>query len=357
MRLESAQIAKAIRNRPIVGDSPKRRSPFRGEPKRFEIVVDTKPLDFEERLIDWCKRSWIWLASVAVHALAVLIFGLLSLPVERSDTLSTLTLNPNEEEALPESLLVSNQIADSSLAGSTSGAIEVIVPLPSAGDMIAALSPFAEQTPGKGSNGGVGSGPAAEVQAMLAMDGAGVVENGTGTGQAEFFGIQASGDNFVFVVDSSRSMSGTKWRRACGELVRAVERLGPDKTFYVYFFDTHAHLMFNQEPGELALINATEDNLRRLRRWMVSIELGGSTRPLTSVRYALEMKPDAVFLLSDGEIQDDTPSFLRAANLIREEDHLRPQTTIHTVCFKSRVGASTLKMIADEHGGKYRFVK
>jgi len=357
MYVESAKFPKVTNDRVAAPNSTKFPKPFRVEPARFAIVVDTHPLDFEERLIAWCKRSWTWLASIAAHAIVVLILGLLTQHLERFEAPSTLTVNPGELETRPEPMLVSNLSVDSSLAGSTSAAIEVNVPIPSGGDIIGSLSPLEQQPVGTGSNNGVGSGPAAEVQAMLAAEGRGIVEKGRGSGQAEFFGIQASGDNFVFVVDSSRSMSGSKWRRACGELVRSVERLGPGKAYCVYFFDTEAHLMFNRKPSELTLVNATEENLRRLRRWMVSIDLGNSTRPLTSVKYALGMKPDAVFLLSDGEFQDETASYLRTANLIREEDRVRPETIIHTVCFKSMAGAPTLHMIAEEHGGNYRFVK
>jgi len=35
---------------------------------------------------------------------------------------------------------------------------------------------------------------------------------------AEFFGIQATGRDFVFIVDSSGSMSGRRWRNAVREL-------------------------------------------------------------------------------------------------------------------------------------------
>lgn len=86
--------------------------------------------------------------------------------------------------------------------------------------------------------------------------------------------------------------------------------------------------------------------------------MGNNTLPLTAVRFALKMKPDAVFLLSDGEFQDSTDTYLRAANLIHEDDgRVHPKIVVHTICFRSLAGAGMLKLIAAENGGTFRFVK
>ncbi|MEC9093352.1 MAG: hypothetical protein VX438_11635, partial [Planctomycetota bacterium] len=55
--------------------------------------------------------------------------------------------------------------------------------------------------------------------------------------QAQFFGIQAKGKNFVFIVDSSSSMSGARWKNAVQELRSSLFSLQQNQKFYVIFFD------------------------------------------------------------------------------------------------------------------------
>ncbi len=339
----------------------RRRPRFRGTPHRYEITErELGPKDFYDRLVDWCKVSWGWMASLAVHSTAVLILALFTVRSPDYNGPSEWIISPGEAEhdrIVPT--IVADVMAVSSASGSSSSVLETMMPVPSGGDIIGNLSPLADRASGEGSGTGGASGPASEAMTMLGESGEGVVEDGekTGRSQAEFFGIQASGNSFVFVVDSSSSMSGTKWRRCCRELILSIKRLSPEQSYYIFFFDQEIHLMFNQRPDEIALIPATPENLTRLRRWMNSFDLGPSTMPMRAVRYALSMKPDSVFLLSDGEFQDDTATFMRVANLIREGDRVIPETVVHTICFRSPGGAGTLKMIADEHGGTFRFVK
>jgi hypothetical protein len=71
-----------------------------------------------------------------------------------------------------------------------------------------------------GSTGGVGGGAAGE----------GVGEALSKLG-ANFFGSYAQGEKFVFVLDSSRSMTGDRWIYACQELMDSVDRLEPPQRF------------------------------------------------------------------------------------------------------------------------------
>lgn len=348
-------------NAAVTRRQARRRPRFRGTPERYKITErETEPKDFYDRLVDWCKVSWGWMASLAVHSTIVLILALFTFYAPEYNGPSEWIISPGEAERdqiVPT--IVAEVAVESSAAGSASSVFEAMMPIPSGGDIVGNLSLLADRASGEGSGSSGPVGPASLAMTMLGKSGKGVVAEGekTGRSQAEFFGIQASGNNFVFVVDSSSSMRGTKWSRCCRELILSIKRLSPEQSYYIFFFDQEIHLMFNQRPDEIALIPATPRNSTRLQRWMGSFDLGPSTMPMRAVRYALSMKPDAVFLLSDGEFQDDTVAFMRVANLIREGDRVFPETVVHTICFRSPAGAGTLKMIADEHGGTFRFVK
>jgi hypothetical protein len=64
----------------------------------------------------------------------------------------------------------------------------------------------------------------------------------------------------------------------------------------------------------------------------------------------LELNPDAVFLLSDGELQDD--SLLRLRVLNNRQGPSR-QIPIHTIHLFSQEGRFTLQQIAVENGGSF----
>lgn len=194
-----------------------------------------------------------------------------------------------------------------------------------------------------------------EFEGVSARVGKGTNQDGR---QAEFFGIPSQGTNFVFIIDCSRSMRGHKWTRACQELWKSLEHLGNGQKFFVVFFDQEPHLMLKQRFPDLAMITANEENLQKVKNWGRSVKLGPNTFPMESLHCALSLKPDAIYLLSDGEFQDESVGYLRGnnhANLGNGESKVI--VPIHTVAFSSEVGGETLKLIALENDGQFRYVK
>jgi len=176
-------------------------------------------------------------------------------------------------------------------------------------------------------------------------------------GGAEFFGVQASGRRFVFVVDSSLSMSGPKWETACQELLGAIDRLTEEQYFYVIFFDGDSHPMFGQTVRISEMELATPENVRHLKQWLTTVQLGFDTSPCQSVTHAIQLRPDAVFLLTDGDFNDYTAVYLRKHNVKKiDPQGSNSQIAVHTICFRNRDGQKVLKRIAKENGGRFRFV-
>jgi len=130
--------------------------------------------------------------------------------------------------------------------------------------------------------------------------------------------------------------------------------LSPDQEFFVISFDAQAHPMFGKLPPTGKFLHPTKDNIYRLNQWVGSIVHGSNTLPASSLGIAMELKPDAIFLLSDGEIRDNTVGDLRIYN--HETNENGESTTlipIHTVLLHSNVGFLTLKLIADENAGVF----
>jgi hypothetical protein len=172
--------------------------------------------------------------------------------------------------------------------------------------------------------------------------------------RATFFGAEAYGNRFVFVIDSSGSMRGPRWDALYAELMRAIQSLSEDQEFFIISFDSIAHPMFGEPPPKGKFLHPERKSIERVSSWLRSIQLGHQTFPSGAVGIAMALKPDAVFLLSDGEINDSTVQDLRVWNRIQEEDgSVKPRFPIHTVLLHSQIGFATLELIAQENGGTF----
>jgi hypothetical protein len=192
----------------------------------------------------------------------------------------------------------------------------------------------------------------------IAMESGGASETVAAQGLSDasgtrFFGVKATGERFVFIIDSSTSMEGIRWRAAVRELVRCISSLTTDQQYYVICFDYRTHLMFNHRPDTIEYNHTDPNSLKRFKRWLGSVQMGRATRPMEAVAVALNLRPDAIFLLSDGEFQDDTRGFLLTGNGL-QEDALR--IPVHTIGLMSDIGFAALRTIAEENGGTFQQV-
>ncbi|QDV27755.1 vWA domain-containing protein [Aureliella helgolandensis] len=177
----------------------------------------------------------------------------------------------------------------------------------------------------------------------------GLEEASSGRG-ASFFGAKAYGDRFVFVLDSSHSMKGDRWLYACNQLIDSLNGLSSGQEFFVLCFDAETTFLFNQQPARSKYYRADRETVARVKRWLRSRTLGRATMPAEALQYALTFSPDAIFLLSDGELQDDTLSRLKRLNGFSSS---RRQIPIHTVHLFSAKGRGTLRRIARENSGSF----
>jgi len=180
-------------------------------------------------------------------------------------------------------------------------------------------------------------------------------EDATGGEGTEFFGVQGQGSKFVFVCDCSGSMNGLKWMELNRELSRCISSLSAGKSFYVIFFDGEMHPMFEPFGREPALLDATTENIEKARQWIANKSLGRDTSPCDSVKFAVNLEPDAVFLLTDGEFSDYTAPYLRDFNKKRVAKN-KPKVVVHTIGFFSQKHQMVLERIAKDSGGTYQFV-
>ena len=127
------------------------------------------------------------------------------------------------------------------------------------------------------------------------------------------------------------------------ELKRSIRALPDDGEFFVIFFDTTALPM----PAS-GLVRATAANRDRYSRWIDQQDVSGGTDPTDAMIQALGMKPDTIFLMSDGVFDIGVADRIRQANT--------HGCSINTIAFHDRSGEPVLQRIAKENEGAYRFV-
>lgn len=159
--------------------------------------------------------------------------------------------------------------------------------------------------------------------------------------QASFFGVKAKGQRFVYVVDCSGSMlDEARLVRAKDEVRRSVQKLQQPQQFKVIFYNEAPIPM----PGDLPrTADLTAKN--QLLAWMNLIEPDGDTDPRGALQLALSLRPDAVFLLSDGEFLNGTADAVAKSN--------SRKIPIHCIDLGNGVGGDQLKRIAKDSGGRY----
>lgn len=163
----------------------------------------------------------------------------------------------------------------------------------------------------------------------------------------EFFGIEAEGTSFVYVVDCSGSMSGRPFDRAKEEMIRSISSLQPDQSFFLIFFSDDEYPMYHPAVAASSA-PATQDNIRKAASWVRSFSLQGGTAPGGALLHALRLQPDAIYFLTDGGFDAGAVSQVRNAN--------SNGVSINTVSFVNRSGEGLMRQIAKENNGVYLFV-
>ncbi len=178
--------------------------------------------------------------------------------------------------------------------------------------------------------------------------GPGMGEGGGGAGGAGFFGAEATGSRFVYIVDTSGSMSfGGRIERLRDELTKSIDGLMENAHYLPITFSTGAIPL----GGEVRWLQANERNKRSSRREVMAIQSGGGTNPAPAFHLAFQLRPrpDAIFFMTDGEFPDQVAGEIERLNA----EHRVP---IHSICFMSREAEALMRRIARESGGTYTFV-
>ena len=179
-------------------------------------------------------------------------------------------------------------------------------------------------------------------------------------GAVAFAGVAATNARkIVYVVDASGSMVRAM-SIILDELRRSLQQLGPRQEFGVVFFQRRQALVV---PPSGRMVPGTTRERDRVMQWIESNVLPeGRSNPLAAIEYALTLKPDVIFLLSEnitgsGEFEIDQALLLErldALNPLDPRSGRRP-VRINCIQFLDPDPIDTLRRIAEQHGDERGF--
>lgn len=331
-------------------DEPPPASGIQAKPSAFEQkdpAFELNPTDPENTPDRARRKPAAWMISLVAHVTAVLALAAITLHRQRPKDQLALTASPSEpNEVAIESLTIeaSEPVTETSepIANDTAVAIDPAAELP-------AIDFAPQSTPRPPTN--------AE-SALKSTTAAAESLRASAHASIQFCGVEGGGNHFVYLVDSSASM-GEAFDSARRELLRSVDALQPQQRFYVIFFDAQSDYMRLSDPNqdEPYSMLATPQNKAALKRWAMQISPDRGKAPYEPLEFALELRPDVIFLLSDGEFPQGIEDLLREQNRVQNlfgDSH--PICIVHTIGYHSKAGESRMKRIAVQNDGHYRHI-
>lgn len=304
-----------------------------------------------ERIAKWVWRGTVGglLLSLVIH----LLFGVLASFFQIGGMASG---RPRGDLSGPESgiqmaLLTEGEldaIAGPQIEASTPTVPELEISTPVESELIdASLSDIGEETSGglgilsdAGTLGGAGD---------VAGEGAGGTGiGGSGTGGASFFGVEARGNRFAFIVDISGSMAGARIGKLQTELVKSLDGLLETSTFIIIPYESASEPLGKK----VAWREANSSGKAWARSEIVQLTARGGTVPLPAfemILTELRPRPDAIYFMTDGEFEEEV---VRAVATLNDKARI----PIHCICYGSEDGSKNLRLIAKQSRGTYTFV-
>ena len=186
--------------------------------------------------------------------------------------------------------------------------------------------------------------------------GTGIATEGEGLGAAataSFFGTKVEGRRILYMLDNSGGMKGGKFETLVEELLKSVESLQPKQQFYVIFYSDTVYPLFYPQSAT-NFVRATEKNRNFLREWLDTVELCTGNGIDEALDAAMVIRPDTVFLLTDGDL------FTTKAKERQLLDGARRGFPINTFGMAPKEGSKfvgELRRVAEANRGTYRSIE
>ena len=213
---------------------------------------------------------------------------------------------------------------------------------------------------GPGVNLPVGAGVTDPRQPVKSGGGQRPAATGTlgGPPGAAFMGTRDQGAKVVFVVDASGSMTAhNSMQVAKSALVSSLQSLEGNQQFLIIFYDDKPAMLDLRGIRAPQLYSATEINKTLARQKIAGIQPGTGTQHVPALEMALQLNPDVIFFLTDGQ---EPPIHPKELEQLRQQNVRK--TRIHCIEFgvgqeisESVAPNNFLRKLSRQNGGTYRY--
>jgi hypothetical protein len=178
--------------------------------------------------------------------------------------------------------------------------------------------------------------------------GVGTGSGGAGAGGTGFFGVEARGQRFAYVVDISGSMDGEKLDMLKRELIKSIDRLAETSSFVVLCFSSDVAPLGNISK----LIPATSKNKKIAIEAITALRSSGGTEPMPALSAALRSRPrpDAIYFMTDGLFDAGVVDNLRV------ELRAGRNVPMHCITLIDRSSEGLMRKIAQMSDGSYTHI-
>jgi hypothetical protein len=170
--------------------------------------------------------------------------------------------------------------------------------------------------------------------------------------QVSLFGVKAGGSKIVYVLDRSGSTEGKLLSAAKAEILASIEKIDDVHQFQLVVYNERPKAFNPAGPGgQLAF--GTDANRAEVKRFLSTIAADGGTDHVAALSMAIRMRPDVIFLLTDG----DKP--VVTAHELERIDRIGPGIVIHTIQFGEGDHSDAnhwMGKLAKQSGGEYKYV-
>jgi hypothetical protein len=141
---------------------------------------------------------------------------------------------------------------------------------------------------------------------------------------------------------------GGKMAIAMGELKRSLRALPDYASFVVVLYSDQANVPSFQK----AWLRGSRQNIRRVENWIDNFTPGGGTEPGPAFAkiFAMDVRPDSIFFMTDGLIPPETVSVVSSLNTSGK------RVIVNTIAFGNSGGHGPLRRMASDSDGVFRYV-
>jgi predicted metal-dependent peptidase len=185
------------------------------------------------------------------------------------------------------------------------------------------------------------------------FDGAASMSGGAvGGSAARFFGVEARGSRFAYIVDISGSMNDQRMSALKREVIASIAGLLDHAKFTVVTYNSRAESL----TGSRWFV-ADERSKRETGSEIGGLVSSGGTEPSHAFAMVSRMRPkaDAIYFMTDGNIAgDEQGKLVRRINLMNRSSGVR--TRVHCITFMNKDSEKFMRRIARMTGGTYTHV-